>query len=73
MSVAALAVDSDQRHSLLLSAWKGFDKYEKAEVQKFFDCCGFDNSSVDDIKSSAGHPPCNETIGTGKSVVVSLE
>lgn len=61
VSVAALAVDNDQRHSLLKSAWKGFDEKEKAEVQHYFSCCGFDSSSANNIDptSSLGHPHCN--------------
>ena len=65
MSVAALAVNSSQRHALLEHTWRGLNDHDKAEVQSFFDCCGFDNASVN-IKSSEnkiGHPSCKVKLG----------
>ena len=55
VSVAALAITSSQQETLLKKAWGSIGNTTKQEVQKFGDCCGFEN-----MTDTSDHPSCRE-------------
>ena len=54
VSIAALAVTSDQQKALLHNAWSNVSNKTKAGLQQTGDCCGFTN--LDSNKT--GDPSC---------------
>ena len=55
VSVAALAITSNQENTLLRKAWGSFGQSTKKDVQKFGGCCGFEN-----MNDTSDHPSCKE-------------
>ena len=55
VSVAALAITSNQQETLLKKAWGSFSNTTRKDVQKFGDCCGFKN-----MNDTSNHPSCED-------------
>ena len=55
VSVAALAITSSQQKTLLKKAWGSFSNTTKQDVQRYGDCCGFENMTV-----TSDHPTCEK-------------
>ena len=56
VSVAALSITSSQRKALLKRGWTSLSEQSKSELQKWGDCCGFENKTI--TKGQEGHPTC---------------
>lgn len=58
VSVAALAITSSQQQALLKKGWRSLSDKSKEEVQKFGNCCGFENATIQ--TGIDGHPRCRD-------------
>nr|CAD7439704.1 unnamed protein product [Timema bartmani] len=61
VACACLAVNMEQQHELAEQGWKRVTLDMKGEVQKVFNCCGFEgshNSSLSTTPDPMAHPPC---------------
>ena len=47
-SCAALAITDEQEYRLLSNGWKNLNNKTKSGLEKYGDCCGFDNRTRDD-------------------------
>jgi len=56
VSAAALAITSSQQKTLLKKAWGSFSNVTKRDVQKWGNCCGFEN------RNSTDHPSCKKVL-----------
>ena len=57
VSIAALAVTSDQQHDILKAGWhKAASAKEKSELQTKLDCCGFETVK---FNVSSTNPSCS--------------
>nr|CAD7402990.1 unnamed protein product [Timema poppensis] len=72
VACACLAVNMEQQHELAEQGWKRVTMDMKGEVQKVFNCCGFEgshNSSLSTTPDPMAHPPCihpEATLGWGQ-------
>ncbi|XP_073983753.1 tetraspanin 97E isoform X1 [Rhodnius prolixus] len=57
VACACLAVNMDEQKQLAEQGWSRVNMQLKAEVQKTFSCCGFDDK-IHAINDSMGHPEC---------------
>eukprot|EP00128_Syssomonas_multiformis_P005992 Colp12_sorted_trinity150504_noHs@18316 len=61
VSIALLAVNSDQQHSALLTAWNQSSNSTRKDIQNSWKCCGFENSTETGIDCNAdqlSNGPC---------------
>lgn len=58
VSVAALAITANQQNVLLRKLWMSLSNHTKEEVQKFGNCCGFENKNI--TLGNEGHPSCEK-------------
>lgn len=58
VSVAALAITANQQNVLLRKLWMSLSNHTKKEVQKFGNCCGFENKNI--TLGNEGHPSCEK-------------
>eukprot|EP00794_Sanderia_malayensis_P003397 gene3397-3887_t len=57
-SLAALVITQKQQYKALRTGWVSSQKSTKRDLQRFGNCCGFENKSV--TTGPLGHPPCLE-------------
>ena len=57
-SLAALGITATQQRKVLATGWYNSQTSTKANLQKYLDCCGFDNKTQ--TTGRLGHPPCNK-------------
>ena len=58
LACACLAVNSEQEMRIASSAWSMADNSLKSNVQYKFDCCGFQDASLNS-SVPMGHPACD--------------
>jgi tetraspanin-13/31 len=58
VACACLAINSDQQHTLAKQGWQRAQAKVKQKVQSFFNCCGFEDTSLTD-DDPLGHPACD--------------
>ena len=59
-SIAALALDNSQQKSILESGWMASSKTTKNQIEKMFNCCGFDAKNLTVFYES--HPECSKQL-----------
>jgi len=69
VACACLALSDSQQHALYHSGWEGATYKLREQAQDFFECCGFNETTQNDVMSSTdsggfGHPSCADVICT---------
>ena len=69
VACACLALNDSQQHSLYSSGWQGATYKLRDRAQRWFLCCGYNQTTQDDLMSVSltvsggfGHPSCADVI-----------